>query len=125
MASLNFNAGPLAGEVRPLAGGTFTVGRLAGCDLQVLDERVSREHCRIWFDPVGRVYMIADLGSANGTRVNGQRLTAEHALQGGDQISFGATTATFIRHAPVWDPADYEELLKTRVTGEEINSTRC
>ncbi len=124
MASLVFRSGPLSGTTRPLAGGALTVGRLAGCDLQVLDERVSREHCRVWFDPVERAYMIADLGSANGTRVNGERLRAERVLFGGEEIALGSTTATFIRHAPVWDPADDAGLLRTRVRGQEIEATR-
>lgn len=72
----------------------FTIGRGAECDLQMADNRVSRKHILVDFD--GEHWIISDLGSANGTYVNGtkideMRLPDEAEVQVGRQgpvISF-------------------------------------
>jgi hypothetical protein len=71
---------------------TFTVGRSPERDLTVPSQRVSRMHAEItWRNgkPVLR-----DLGSQNGTLVNGRRV-AEHPLRNGDEIEFGPFLCTF------------------------------
>lgn len=125
MPSMLFVSGPLVGKSLPLAAGTVTMGRLAGCDVQLRDMKVSREHCRVWFDPSTRSYMIADLGSANGTLVGGARLTSERVLNGDEEISVGKTLMRFVRHAPAADPASDAEMLRTRLRGQELISTMC
>ena len=48
---------------------TITIGRLPSCDIPVPDPNVSRKHAEI--RPSGDGYVVIDLGSTNGTRVNG------------------------------------------------------
>ena len=76
-----------------------TIGRAQNNDI-VLDSdmRVSRHHARLDFSD-GQ-WVIVDAGSANGTTVNGQRVTT-HSLKGGDRIRVGGTALVFV---PVADP---------------------
>jgi hypothetical protein len=66
---------------------SFVLGRSGVCDLVLLDRRVSRLHARVGRDPEG-AHVLHDLGSANGTRVNG-RYTRYHHLEPGDEIAIG------------------------------------
>ena len=63
------------------------IGRAEDNDLNLTDPKVSRHHARITLD--GNAYVIVDLGSANGTRVNGVEITASYRLKHGDRISIG------------------------------------
>jgi EAL domain-containing protein (putative c-di-GMP-specific phosphodiesterase class I) len=58
----------------------FTIGRNATCDHQIASSRISREHVRIFKDAKG--YRIKDLGSTNGTSVNGQKVGESRLAQG-------------------------------------------
>jgi predicted component of type VI protein secretion system len=60
------------------------IGRDEECDLVIPERQVSREHARIVLE--GDHYLLADLGSKNGTFVNGQPLSEAHVLQDGDEI---------------------------------------
>ncbi|MFY0536285.1 FHA domain-containing protein [Nannocystis pusilla] len=64
----------------------------------MLDRIVSKEHSRITLGPDGR-YVVRDVGSLNGTFVNGERVT-ERVLKSGDQISLGNTTYRFTEDPP-------------------------
>jgi hypothetical protein len=75
-----------AGASLVLDGRRVTAGRGAGCDLVVRDTTVSREHAA--FVLRGDVWWVLDLGSTNGTRVNGLR-AAEHPVTPGDRIELG------------------------------------
>jgi hypothetical protein len=78
-----------------LAGHTTTViGRSSDCDIVVGDPNVSRRHAEI--RRMGRGFSLVDLGSTNGTEVNGQRVT-ETSLMNGDVIGVGTTRITFER----------------------------
>jgi hypothetical protein len=68
----------------------FTIGREAGCDMTLVDETVSRWHASL--ERAGSGWLLADLGSTNGTRLNGWRVTAPVLVRPGDMVSFGATT---------------------------------
>lgn len=68
----------LEGEVR--------VGRSADCELTIDDSRVSRQHARLNVE--GEQLTLEDLGSANGTLVNGQRLVGSTTLANGDELQF-------------------------------------
>ena len=80
------------GERFVVGDATFSVGRLPNCSLILTDENVSRTHAVIERGPGG--WVLRDLGSTNGTTVNGSRVS-EAQLQSGDYIVFGATPATF------------------------------
>ena len=58
------------------------------CDLVIADRQVSRHHARISLEE-GR-YVVQDLGSKNGTYVNGKGLEGPHSLQDGDEIQIDA-----------------------------------
>jgi hypothetical protein len=79
--------GPFAGKVYPISGDVVTLGREPGNSIVINDAEISRRHTRLVLQ--GDVYMVEDLGSTNGTFVNGVRLTGPHALNGGEVISFG------------------------------------
>jgi FhaA, N-terminal domain/FHA domain len=70
-----------------------TIGRLPESTLTIEDANVSRRHAEIRPNRVG--YMLVDLGSTNGTMVNGIRLDGERPLRDGDIISFGSTHVRF------------------------------
>lgn len=72
---------------------TVLLGRGPLADLEVKDPAVSRRHAQISLSD-GRCF-VADLGSGNGTFVNGQRLTAPVALAEGDQVRLGGTILEF------------------------------
>ena len=70
------------------------IGRSSDADLRVDDANVSRRHAEV--RRIGDGYSLVDLGSTNGTEVNGQRIQ-ETALMNGDVISVGTTRITFER----------------------------
>jgi hypothetical protein len=79
--------GPLKGQRWPL-NRTLVLGREATCDVVIADRQVSRFHARL--TPTDEGILVEDLGSKNGTHLNGTALTAPSMLQDGDrlQVSF-------------------------------------
>jgi hypothetical protein len=69
-----------------------SVGRKPDCNIVLADPNVSRNHAEI--RPHGEGFVLLDLGSTNGTKVNGMRID-QHILQDGDEISFGNTRIRF------------------------------
>ena len=80
------------GERVPLGEYTVSVGRWHECTIVLGDPNVSRNHAEI--RPAVDGYVVADLGSTNGTKVNGVRV-AEHQLRDGDEVRFGNTVMHF------------------------------
>lgn len=77
---------------------TLTIGRSPDNDLHLDDRRLSRHHARI---QVRRgVLVVQDLGSTNGTKVNGQRVD-EVALGDGDRIELGDSSIVVEQHPPL------------------------
>lgn len=72
----------------PVRAGATVLGRGADCDVVILGSTVSRRHARISTSGIQPV--LEDLGSRNGTFVNGQRLSAPCPLRDGDQIRLGS-----------------------------------
>ena len=68
----------------------FTIGREAHCDMTLLDRTVSRLHASLKRE--GEGWLLTDLGSTNGTRLNGWRVTTPITVVAGDRVSFGAAT---------------------------------
>jgi hypothetical protein len=71
----------------------YTIGREWSCDMSISDMTVSRWHADLRLAPAGG-WRLADLGSLNGTRLNGWRITEPVPVQPGDLVSFG--TVTFV-----------------------------
>ena len=84
---LRFPSGPQA---------RFTIGRDTGCDMVLPDPTVSRWHAGLRRGDNG--WLLDDLGSTNGTTLNGWRVRAWVPVRDGDLVSFGA--ATFVFGAP-------------------------
>src|ERR1051325_6519905 len=68
-----------------------TLGRHPTNSIQLLDKIVSKEHCII--ERRGNQFVLRDLGSLNGTYVNGERVIGERPLRHGDEIALGSTRA--------------------------------
>lgn len=69
-----------------------SIGRMPDCTIVLADPNVSRNHAEV--RPQGDGYIVVDLGSTNGTRVNGVRIT-QHELRDGDELMFGNTRMIF------------------------------
>ena len=85
MPSLVFLAGPISGRRYKLADGEYVIGRRSDCQIFVPDMRVSRQHARLWKD--GEDWTLEDLGSNNGTFINGVRLQQATAIRAEDEIT--------------------------------------
>jgi len=82
-------AGPGAGTRYPLAQGAIIMGRRADCQVVINFPNVSGHHARLTWD--GRQFVVEDLGSTNGTFVNGHRLTGPVQFRPGDVLSLGGS----------------------------------
>jgi hypothetical protein len=74
--------------------GEFVIGRAASCQLSLDDPLVSRNHAT--FTVTGETVFVADLGSRNGVRVNGERIASKKKLAHGDQIVIGSQDMVFM-----------------------------
>jgi hypothetical protein len=80
------------GERVTIGESPVVLGRLPECDVVLSDPNVSRRHAEL--RRTGDTVVVADLGSTNGTRVNGVPVR-EHELASGDEITVGSTTLVF------------------------------
>ncbi len=80
-------SGPTPGVTFPLEGEQLIIGRDPSNGVAINDAEISRKHSRLTFQ--GGKYVLEDLGSTNGTFVNGQRLAGPVVLKPGDVISLG------------------------------------
>ncbi|MEA2211581.1 MAG: hypothetical protein QOF83_1529 [Solirubrobacteraceae bacterium] len=70
-----------------------TMGRSRQCDLMLDDPNVSRTHAEV--RPRGGSWVLTDLGSTNGSRLNGRQVDGSEVLKPGDQIELGTSRITF------------------------------
>lgn len=98
MASLYVVRGRDQGKHFQLIGSVMRLGRDVTCDIQLFDSEASRSHAEIRIESTG-VCEVTDLGSSNGTRVNGNRVERQ-ALASGDRIEIGQTLLIFTGTAP-------------------------
>lgn len=82
-----------AGRTHPLAGEAILIGRATENDIVISSKRVSREHACVRRH--GWRLLLEDLGSSNGTFLNGERLHTPAQLRDGDQIKVGDVLFTF------------------------------
>jgi pSer/pThr/pTyr-binding forkhead associated (FHA) protein len=83
----------------PLDGEALEVGRDGDVAIRLDEPLVSRRHARI--EKRGASWVVADLGSTNFTRVNGERLRRERELADGDELLFGRARCVFLVRTPV------------------------
>jgi uncharacterized protein YraI len=81
--------GPTIGQVYTMVGDTLTIGRAQDNDVVLDDPQVSRHHARVLHR--GDQISVEDLGSTNGTLVNGRRITGPHILQPTETIAIGSS----------------------------------
>ena len=105
------------------------LGRAPECDVAVRDIHLSRRHCRV--EPVDGRWAAMDLGSKNGTTLNGERIDGTHLLNHGDVLRLGRVRVWFgagslsdadlrpLAPAPV-RPADPTEALSGTLAGFEL-----
>lgn len=89
-AELIITSGAHSGHHIPLPGSKCIIGRERDCHFRPDDDMISRHHCVIRFD--GITYRIRDLGSRNGTFVNGRQIKSDVVLVPDDRIRVGTMT---------------------------------
>jgi len=89
---LIMRSGPTPGAAFTLEGDQLTIGRDSVNEIVINDAEISRRHARLTFQ--GGKYVLEDLGSTNGSRINGVRITSQE-LREGDDVSFGNTHLRF------------------------------
>jgi len=82
-----------AGRRFALADQPIVLGRSEKCAVYIADPRASRRHAQIAWD--GETSTLSDLGSANGTFLNGRRISAPETLRDGDEITVASAVFTF------------------------------
>lgn len=80
--------GRSASQALKVGSGVMTVGRQQDCQLRIASSQVSRKHCQI-FEKKG-LLLVKDLGSANGTLVNGKKIADQRVLEVGDELTVGS-----------------------------------
>ena len=81
------------GERITLDTDSLKIGRQASCRVVFNDSNVSREHAQMRRSADG--WKLLDLGSTNGTKINGVKITEEQLLVNGDELGFGTSSAKF------------------------------
>ncbi len=99
---LVMHSGPTPGKTFLLEGDVLTIGREASNPIAINDAEISRKHSQLVLQ--GGKYVLTDLGSTNGTFVNGQRLTGQHVLQPGEVISLGEQISLLFEAITIIDP---------------------
>lgn len=105
-ATLVVRQGTQAGMSFVISGNQVVLGREEGLDIVLQDPEASRRHARVSWQ--GGRYIIEDMGSTNGTFVNGVQLTVPQALNPGDSIGIGQTALVFQLASPEVGPAFYQ-----------------
>ena len=101
--------GELTGRRLKATGTEATLGRAEDCALRIDDPRVSRRHARLWFEDES--LLVEDLGSPNGTVVNGVRV-ARQQLSVGDVLAFGKHRLRVVGQGPRIAPSPPSKLVK-------------
>lgn len=107
----------------PLAGDEIVLGRHPDCQIQLESNMVSRRHARVFRD--GDKLLVEDLGSGNGTFVNGSRVTQPAPLRNGDRLKVGPVLLRYeddtATDPPRTSPTD--TLLRLDIEGDEQDTS--
>ena len=94
-ARLEILNGGFEGMTYALSNQEIVIGRNPTTDITLLDEGISREHALVFFDEDAASYVVEDLQSTNGTKVNGKRVRSASLVEG-DEIQIGQTLFRFV-----------------------------
>jgi hypothetical protein len=97
------SSGPAPFVFPPGSGVRFVIGRNRDCDLCLTDLSVSRRHAQLMRREDG--WILSDLGSHNGTRLNGWLVREPVRLSAGDRVDFGSVAFVIAGDPPAW-PAE-------------------
>eukprot|EP00890_Picochlorum_soloecismus_P004270 jgi/Picsp_1/4844/NSC_02209-R1_fha domain protein len=107
--TLHVTQGPLSGKTYAMSGNSFRIGRTKSSKLQIKDPSVSERHAEMIY--LEGCWQIRDLGSSNGTAVNGKQVDGTFVKIGsGDFIGFGTETVATIEIDMAIDGEDEKEL---------------
>ena len=112
-----------AGERKVIAGSCF-LGRAATCDIVVPDTKASRQHALVQGEKASEFWLI-DLGSANGTYVNGRRVVQPQRLFNDDKITVAGITFIFHRPGTVSRPESGTTIPAKDATIPEVRTMTC
>ncbi|MCX7934897.1 MAG: FHA domain-containing protein [Planctomycetota bacterium] len=98
MAKLSIRCPGQPEVIHEIQGSVITIGRGRRSDISLPDPALSRSHCRL--ERIGMGYRIVDLGSQNGTKVNGRRIQCPQTLMSGDIIAIGHSQILFVADLP-------------------------
>ncbi|KAF5829287.1 SMAD/FHA domain-containing protein [Dunaliella salina] len=98
---LGLSSGPCAGNTLAPKGFNFTVGRTKTSRIHIKDPSVSEKHAEVCWN--GRSWLVRDLGSSNGTKLNGVRLQPfeSRELCDGNELMFGSDSVGKVQLTPV------------------------
>jgi adenylate cyclase len=116
---------PINGELVPVGGGdniplvrdSLTIGRRESCDICLKFPNISGTHCQLRFKD--GYWYIRDMGSTNGTRVNGVRVM-EKMLHPDDEVTIGKRRYVIVYQLPVNQRMALDESLEEDVFGESL-----
>ena len=94
----------------------MVIGRLPECDIQLPSNMVSRRHAKV--TRAGQDIFIEDLGSGNGTFLNGKRLETSTKLKGNDRLKFGPILMRFVSGRPEDEDSSSSFLRNTSGQGQ-------
>jgi predicted component of type VI protein secretion system len=117
---LIMRSGPTPGAAFTLEGDQLTIGRDSTNEIVINDAEVSRRHSRLTFQ--GGKYVLEDLGSTNGTFVNGQRLAGPRVLKAGEVVSFGEQIVLVFEAVNI-DPG--ATMVSPRAAAVPVSPRRC
>jgi pSer/pThr/pTyr-binding forkhead associated (FHA) protein len=112
MARLILNTGDGERQVHRLEAGEVVIGRSSKNGISIPSGKVSRQHARVFRE--GATFVVEDMGSSNGTRVNGRRMHRQ-VLRNEDVIQIGDATLTF-------DEVSDDPLIGETLRGYEIRN---
>ena len=103
----------------------ISVGRIVDNMIQIEDASVSSHHAQLVFGEAGD-YVLQDLGSTNGTRLNGKQINEgeQHKLQNGDKVRFGSIEATYGSEGG-FSPGQSITVQSTSVVAAEAIARHC
>ncbi|MFO0926863.1 MAG: SpoIIE family protein phosphatase [Gemmataceae bacterium] len=120
MAALISVRGPNPGKRFPLTDRSSVIGRQDGVSVHLESLAVSRYHARIINE--GGAYFVEDTGSANGTWVNGQRISKRVALNENDTLQIGPYEFNLLVERPPI-PSDLPQIVRGTVDAQSVNLT--